>query len=152
MNQGLKTQLKFATQVERTPNRSTWIQKSGHQVFPRVVQLESMRGCKHLSIDSTDAPIGSAGRAPDKKQLWLFIKYIFSILWLIKTLGCDIRSAWVSTQVFDFPRHSGTHYFYNRSSYYGGGSTQGLDKLDPHVISTCTRRKKTPIDNRLILL
>jgi hypothetical protein len=28
---------------------------------------------------------------------------------------------------------------------YGGGLAQCLDKLDPHVISTWTTRKKTPI-------
>ena len=35
----------------------------------RVVQLESMRGCKHPPIDSGATPIGSAGRAPDKDEL-----------------------------------------------------------------------------------
>ena len=45
-----------------------------HQAL-RVVQLESTHGCKHPSIDSGATPIGSAGRAPDKKQLRLYIKH-----------------------------------------------------------------------------
>ena len=37
----------------------------------RVVQLESTHGCKHPYLDSGATPIGSAGRAPDKKQFRL---------------------------------------------------------------------------------
>jgi hypothetical protein len=35
----------------------------------RVVQLESMPGCKYPNIDSGATPIGSAGRAPDRKSI-----------------------------------------------------------------------------------
>jgi hypothetical protein len=35
----------------------------------RVVQLESMPGYKYPNIDSGATPIGSAGRAPDRKKI-----------------------------------------------------------------------------------
>jgi hypothetical protein len=35
----------------------------------RVVQFESMPGYKHPNIDSGATPIGSAGRAPDRKTI-----------------------------------------------------------------------------------
>jgi hypothetical protein len=34
-----------------------------------VVQLESMPGYKYLNIDSGATPIGSTGRAPDRKTI-----------------------------------------------------------------------------------
>jgi hypothetical protein len=36
-----------------------------------------------------------------------------------------------------------THYYYTRLGPYGGGPAQGFDKLNPHVISTWSQRKKT---------
>jgi hypothetical protein len=35
----------------------------------RVAQLESMLGYKYPNIDSGATPIGSAGRAPDRKKI-----------------------------------------------------------------------------------
>jgi hypothetical protein len=112
MNEGLKNQLESATQVELTPIGSTWMQKS--RQLHRVVQLESTRGCKHPPIDSGLLPSGALATHPIEKYfatssntIYVNIKYGFDILRSINTLRGDIRNAWVSTQVFEFPRHSG---------------------------------------------
>jgi hypothetical protein len=57
-------------------NYSYFLQESTKSSSPstgaellRVVQLESMPGYKYPNIDSGATPIGSAGRAPDRKTI-----------------------------------------------------------------------------------
>jgi hypothetical protein len=57
-------------------NYSYFLQESTKSSSPstgaeilRVVQLESMPGYKYPNIDSGASPIGSAGRAPDRKSI-----------------------------------------------------------------------------------
>ena len=125
----------------------------------RVVQLESTHGCKHPPIDSGATPIGSAVRAPDKKQLRLYIKH--KIQHSSDDQDIQMMTTLFPARSFTSARHSGATDvgitlrvpdIAIPGADYEDEPAQGLDKLDPHIISTWTIRKKIPIRILLGLL